>query len=229
MALTDSAHQPVLSSKDISSDVWRGTALGGVHNGYIGSEVERVRAEHPGEEGAIMNGFVVGALMVTRGSFRLIAPMVSPLTHLIALGDEHFKLDLEWMKRVFMLVSPGFNFSKRRPEFYFPRYLTPPYVSSTAEIRHHTLDRAKDRFIILSSDGLTDLFSPDGGEPVLSPEATNRIAKIVGQADTEDTNLSLKLLREGFGGEDLDRASRNLTVEMEGMWIDDTTVIVLRL
>lgn len=128
-----------------------------------------------------------------------------------------------------MLVNPGFQFRASKVEDFFPRYLTPPYISSTAEIRHHALDTTKDRFVVLSSDGLTDLFSPVGGDPVLSQEAADKIATVVGHAGAENTSLSLKLLREGLGGEDLDKVSRNLTVEIEGAWLDDTTIIVLRL
>jgi hypothetical protein len=39
-----------------------------VHNGLDQGEVERVRAEHPGEEGAIMGYRVLNTIMVTRGN-----------------------------------------------------------------------------------------------------------------------------------------------------------------
>lgn len=129
-----------------------------------------------------------------------------------------------------MLVNPGFNFRASKVTDYFPRCITPPYVSSTAEIRHRRLDRSSDRFIVLASDGLTDMFSPEGGDPILSEENADKIAHVVGAAGAVGGNLSLRLLREGFGGDNLDKCSRNLTAEMEGgAWMDDTTVIVLHL
>lgn len=59
---------PVLSSKDVASNAWKGHVLCGVHNGFIQSEVERIRAEHPGEEECVIGFRVLGAIMVTRGA-----------------------------------------------------------------------------------------------------------------------------------------------------------------
>lgn len=41
-------------------------------------------------------------------------------------------------------------------------------------------------------------------------------------------NLAVHLLREAIGGADMERASANLTVEMDERWMDDTTIIVHR-
>lgn len=38
----------------------------------------------------------------------------------------------------------------------------------------------------------------------------------------------MALLREAIGGNDVHAVSRNLTVEMEERWMDDTTIIIQR-
>ena len=43
------------------------------------------------------------------------------------------------------------------------------------------------------------------------------------------TNLAVHLLRDAIGGNDIQRASANLTVEMDERWMDDTTILVHRL
>jgi pyruvate dehydrogenase phosphatase len=47
---------------------WAGKLMTEVHNGLDQGEVERVRAEHPGEGGAIMGYRVLNTIMVTRGT-----------------------------------------------------------------------------------------------------------------------------------------------------------------
>lgn len=81
-------------------------------------------------------------------------------------------------------------------------------------------------FLILCSDGLTDLF-----DQTVEP---NRWAHIVGSAlmtskSVSPKNAAAALLRTAFGGDDAVLVSRLLTVEMTNRWMDDTTVVVLPL
>jgi hypothetical protein len=57
----------VLCSKEAQGGEWTGELLTEAHNGFTESEIARVRAEHPGEDGALMGYRVLGAIMVTRG------------------------------------------------------------------------------------------------------------------------------------------------------------------
>jgi hypothetical protein len=41
-------------------------------------------------------------------------------------------------------------------------------------------------------------------------------------------NLSLCLLRDAIGGDDVDAVSRYLTLEMDDKWIDDISIVVQR-
>lgn len=91
----------------------------------------------------------------------------------------------------------------------------------------------KQSFLILCSDGFLDLY--DHIDATLSEsELAQRWARIVGSSLRErreqglPRNLAFDLLRDAIGGEDLDLASRNLTLEMDDKWIDDVTVLVQR-
>lgn len=90
----------------------------------------------------------------------------------------------------------------------------------------------------MCSDGLTDLhFAPGESENKLESLA-KRWMEVVSAASTSggsgdqggrETNLALALLRDAIGGDDLDKLSRYLTVEMDHRWMDDTTIVVQRL
>lgn len=85
----------VLSSKEASADNWKGTTIAGVHNGFIQSEIERVRAEHPGEDEAMMGFRVLGAIMVTRGeSASIIQGVLANFIHLQPLVTKNLNLML---------------------------------------------------------------------------------------------------------------------------------------
>lgn len=82
------------------------------------------------------------------------------------------------------------------------------------------------RFLVLSSDGFTDLCTGEG---------QTRILRSWAQASYEQPpereyrdNMALKLLHRALGGDDRDRysVSRVLTLDMEFAWIDDTSIVV---
>ena len=79
--------------------------------------------------------------------------------------------------------------------------------------------------MITCSDGLLDLY---GGELVQG--VVDQWAHIVGRSLESRTqrNSSLTLLRAAIGGDDIRVVSRNMTVEMDERWMDDTTIIVQR-
>lgn len=54
-------------------------------------------------------------------------------------------------------------------------------------------------------------------------------ARAEGHRSGSRTNLAVHLLRDAIGGNDINRASANLTVEMDERWMDDTTILVHRL
>ena len=56
----------VLGTKEVSGG-WRTKVLSSSHNGENPVEVNKVRAQHPGEPQSIYNNRVLGTMAVTRG------------------------------------------------------------------------------------------------------------------------------------------------------------------
>ena len=83
----------------------------------------------------------------------------------------------------------------------------------------------------MCSDGLTDLYhKPEESESKLESTGKRWMEIVDGAVSTggAEVNAALALLRDAIGGDDLDKVSRYLTVEMNHKWMDDTTVIVQR-
>ena len=135
-------------------------------------------------------------------------------------ADLVFKhLDADWLSADIM-------------EPHVPRIRTPPYLSNTPDVYHFNLSAGggatSRRALILCSDGLTDLY--DGYS---AQEMADEWVEVIGREldsntgpNSGRTNLALTLLREAIGGRDTQLVSRNLTVEMEERWMDDTTIVV---
>ncbi|KAF8629153.1 hypothetical protein AX17_005738 [Amanita inopinata Kibby_2008] len=191
---------------------WKTKLLSSYHNGEDEAEANRVKAEHPGEEECMIDRRVLGAIAVTR-----------------AIGDFIFKLPRQYADRVFRNAEPGFNHSAR-PEEFLKRNLTPPYISNVADVVHVDLAslNACDAHLIMCSDGLMDLYEEQGLYlDEMIPIWSDIIAN--GRLENSEQNLALLLLRESIGGQDLEKVSRVMTVEMCFRWMDDTTILVQRL
>lgn len=138
-----------------------------------------------------------------------------------------------YTRRVFKEYMPDWM-SPPLVELYAGRILTPPYVSGIPDVHHYVFDTTVDRresFLILCSDGFLDIY--DNIDVTLSETAlADRWVRIVGNSLKRQReqrlpgNLAFDLLRDAIGGEDIDLASRNLTLEMDDKWIDDVTVLV---
>lgn len=101
----------------------------------------------------------------------------------------------------------------------------------------------EDVAILLCSDGLVDLYEDQDleeeyylkrwaamiGEVVNnSSPPSSSISRSAPERNGTRRNTAVHLLRDAIGGDDLSRASANLTVEMEERWMDDTTILVHR-
>ncbi|EJD03779.1 protein serine/threonine phosphatase 2C [Fomitiporia mediterranea MF3/22] len=197
-------------------DDFKATSLSSPHNARVDKEVKRVQSEHPGEEGAILNGRVLGALAVTR-----------------ALSDFTFKLPPVYSTKLFLHANPGYRMSSKVHDF-LPRSLTPPYVSATPEVVHRTLKNVTDTgeeikySLVLCSDGLTDLYY---SRDWTMEGAARQIARICVKSNGEEWpglkgNLALHLSKDAIG-DDLEQQCRNLTVDLDYQHLDDTTTVVL--
>lgn len=211
--------------------------------------MERIRAEHPGENDCAWNDRVLGFLAPTRGASPRVPyiPLLHARTHAgvcadippIALGDVWLKLPAVYAELVFRHLDADW-LSSEMMEPHVPRIRTPPYLSSTPDVYHLELSvgagtsgAPSQRALILCSDGLTDMY--DGYTPQeMADEWTQVVERALGSnfgpnSGRPRTHLALSLLREAIGGSDTQLVSRCLTVEMEERWIDDTTILVQRL
>ena len=88
------------------------------------------------------------------------------------------------------------------------------------------------RFLILASDGFADLCEGEGQKRILESWANSMVARNPPDSVTDakpwsqQDNMALRLLRRAVGGEDRFGVSRVLTLEMDGAWIDDTSIVV---
>ena len=93
------------------------------------------------------------------------------------------------------------------------------------------------RFLILASDGFTDLCEREGQSVIIESWANGMMLRHpgLGVSDAEETgakkdNMALRLLRRTIGGEDRGVVGRTLMPDEAnaggGSWIDDTSIVV---
>ncbi|KAF8638793.1 hypothetical protein AX17_001852 [Amanita inopinata Kibby_2008] len=118
------------------------------HNGDNDAEIERVQRLHPNESECVVDRRVLGALAPFR-----------------CLGDVPFKQPPEFTRRILYNLFPGFHNTSPWEEFLV-RNLTPPYITAEPDVVHRRLrahcdgtrdDKRLPQFLILASDGFTDL------------------------------------------------------------------------
>lgn len=161
---------------------------------------------------------------------------------LVAFGDAEFKLPAVYTNQVFLRATPGFRVHSSVEEFS-KLNLTPPYLSAVPDVVYVGLGGDSDsngipRFLILMSDGAVDDSVVNiRGETEI--QSFQKWVEIVGaRLNTEgakqelpkripEDNLALAVLREVLGGANEEHLSAFLTLEMEGKWVDDTSIQVV--
>ncbi|CAR24956.1 type 2C protein phosphatase PTC5 [Lachancea thermotolerans CBS 6340] len=126
----------LLGSQD-SNGQWTVKALSVDQTADNTEEVERIRAEHPGEPGAVRNGRVLGSLQPSR-----------------AFGDYRYKIKELAGKVVSDLPGHLRVYFRREPR----DFKTPPYVTAEPVITSTKLD-SNAKFMVLASDGLFELLT----------------------------------------------------------------------
>ncbi|KAJ7454277.1 phosphatase 2C-like domain-containing protein [Mycena galericulata] len=177
------------------------------HNCSNPAELVRMHAEHPNEEHAVVYDAVLGCLRVTR-----------------ALGDHQLKVPLLMASR----VMPYFHPSLLNPDDFetFPKY-TPPYISSTPEIRCHSI--APGDLFLFASDGLRDMLTvPDADKfPILISlvrgESDARLGHECVEARDGD-NLATRVIQNLLFG--VDPKAKQLIHPNDR---DDISLVVLRI
>ena len=84
------------------------------------------------------------------------------------------------------------------------------------------------------SDGLGDLYEDEFREVMKAPGFWPALmGKVLGGPSSDSTgsenNAAMRFIRLGLGADDAVGVSRSLTTEYLGRWMDDTTVLVVRL
>ncbi len=213
---------------------WSASFLSAFHNGRDETEVHRIRQEHPGEIECVHNHRVLGAIAVTRGQISFILLTFPDLHPIIALGDHEFKLPPVYTDRVFARTNPGFAFSATNLNDFLARNHTPPYLSNRPDVKHISLadrDQYQETRLIMCSDGLLDLYWDQTEALNLTqlPEVWFYALDNRNKSLDAYNNFALALLRHGLGGGDIEKVSRNITVEIAFKWMDDTTILVQRI
>jgi len=86
----------------------------------------------------------------------------------------------------------------------------------------------RKRFLVLSSDGFADVCGEEDQQRSIFGSWARSVGGLAGGLDGADRkdNMALRLLREALGGEDRDKVSSVLTLDMDVQWIDDTSIVV---
>ena len=153
LAHVDGAHLHVASTGDCNAVLgtitdtgqWVTKKLTTEHNADNINEINRIYNEHP---------------IIERDSIIKAERLLGQLAPLRAFGDYRYKWTRELLEK---LAVPHYGEHSIPPNYY-----TPPYLTAKPDITHHILT-PKDRFLILGSDGLWDLMSP------------NQVVKLIGE------------------------------------------------
>ena len=122
----------VLGRKGVTGK-WTATALSEDQTGGTPSEMERLRAEHPGEEYVVHKGRILGGLEPSR-----------------AFGDASYKWNREMQERIKKF------FFGRTPS---PLLKSPPYVTAEPIITTTKVEPEKGDFVVLATDGLWEMLT----------------------------------------------------------------------
>jgi pyruvate dehydrogenase phosphatase len=141
-----------------------------------------------------------------------------------AIGDFVFKLPAIYTERVFLNANLGIPADVQS---FIGRNISPPYMSGVPEVQYMELLQGTTSFLLMCSDGLMDLYEDQRLE--LNENLSKKWVDKVGRGYSKKGNLALSVLQEALGGEDKEKVSRMITVEMSFKWMDDTTVLVQRL
>ncbi|KAH8119538.1 protein serine/threonine phosphatase 2C [Phellopilus nigrolimitatus] len=228
--------------------------LSDVHNGGNVQEIQRIVNEHPGESECVLEKRVLGYLAPTRalGDTWMKLPAIY-LRRVLMRTKQFWSAGLaeEFAKRI--ITPPYVSNVPQVCHHRLRRNTNRSEQASTSTGGGETGD--VDVALLLCSDGLVDLYEDRDldeqaylkrwaakiGEAItpllasrprpsgsFSSHSQPTGAHIAHHREERRENLAVWLLRDAIGGDDISRASANLTVEMDERWIDDTTILVHR-
>ncbi|KAK6186406.1 hypothetical protein SNE40_008447 [Patella caerulea] len=217
------------------ADNWEAKELTQQHDANNESEVNRILKQHPNESNnVIKNGRLFGDLAPFR-----------------AFGDVRYKWHAKDLKHIMNTNRFPHSFISVYGDKLLPNnYNTPPYLIAEPEIKYHQLS-PKDKFLVLASDGLWDMISPEkviqlvaghmDGRQVLVNFDLPRENMTLGAINqlltqrkksfankTVDSNVATHLIRNAIGQDHL-QLSAQLTLpnSISRFYRDDITVTVV--
>ncbi|KAH8645802.1 phosphatase 2C-like domain-containing protein, partial [Xylariales sp. PMI_506] len=192
----------VLGYQEGGSDgQWRAEPLSVDQTGSNADEEARLAAEHPGEEGIVKDGRVLG-IMVSR-----------------AFGDGRWK----WDRELQAAAKERFDFFSPLPPAKYD-VKTPPYLTAEPVITSTAVGGDRESFLIMASDGFWDRVTNEQavelvrewidwkkGKKILSGSSSSsneELWKFKKERTTvQDENPAVHLLRNSLGGNDRDLLS----------------------
>ncbi|VDD80299.1 unnamed protein product [Mesocestoides corti] len=188
---------------------WSAELLVPPHNASNVRDVERLQSQHPIHE---------ASLMIVED--RLLCELI-PLR---AFGDIRYKMPAKILQNIARLcgLPPNYPVTPRL-------YTSPPYLFSTPQVVCRRLDKARDLFVILATDGLWDMLTPEQAVNVVAQHYIDYKGN-PSNAGPRDTAAS-RLIRTALGGHEMDtsRIAMHLSVpsNMARFYRDDITVQVV--
>jgi pyruvate dehydrogenase phosphatase len=182
---------------------WETVALSEDQSGSSASEIARVEALHPGEDGVVKNGRVLG-LMCSR-----------------AFGDGRWK----WPAK--LLADVRLKFRGDMYKAYDEKFKTAPYITAEPVVTTIKLEAGQAAFMIVASDGLWDTMSSEQAVDLVGRwvewrkargnAPTGSVGKDLGAFDfgvvpeegwkleekkitVQDDNVAVHLVRNALGG-----------------------------
>ncbi|KAF8810039.1 protein serine/threonine phosphatase 2C [Phlegmacium glaucopus] len=241
--------QAILVSPGQDAKDWNIEVLTVTHNGDNDAEVARVHKSHPGEPECVVDRRVLGALAPTRCFGDIPFKQYPAFTRRILYNlFPGFHNTSPWEEFLVRNLTPPYitadpEITHRRLDtghsnstsFQYPTMTNDTPLTKKPSRSINKLTAAMNplpRFLILASDGFSDLCEGEGQIRIVESWANSMVSQNPPESVTDakpwsqQDNMALRLLRRTIGGEDKFGVSRVLTLEMDGAWIDDTSIVV---
>lgn len=163
---------------NVDDGVWKAVELSNPHIADNKAEVRRILNAHPNESSNVIKG---GRL------FGDLAPLRT-------FGNVRYKWSAKELERI--MHAPNYHSSLigMFGDRLIPNnYNTPPYLTAEPEVIHHSLT-PKDKFLVLASDGLWDMLTPEKVVQLVAGHMDGK--QVLVNSHIDHTKMNLKQMNE---------------------------------